>query len=92
MAWVKILFKDSKSCAINGGHTTKYFSLQRRARQGDPISAYLFNLALDILFALIKSKKDVSGLNIFDHEFLYTAHANDTTFFVKDLNPSRGLK
>ena len=37
--WVKILSKDYESCVINGGHTTKYFSLQRGARQGDPISA-----------------------------------------------------
>ena len=37
--WVKILLKDYESCVTNGGHTTKYFSLQRGARQGDPISA-----------------------------------------------------
>ena len=37
-------------------------------------------------YALSKSKKDVSGLNIFDHEILYTAYADDTTFFAKDLN------
>ena len=52
----------------------------------DPISAYLYILAIDVLFALIKSKKDVSSPKIFDHEILYTAYADDTTFFVKDLN------
>lgn len=81
--------KDSESCVIDGGHTTKYYSLQRRAWQGNPISAYLFIIALDILFALIFAKKDVPGLNIFDHEFLYTAYADDTTFFVKDLNSAK---
>ena len=83
---VKNLLKDVESCVINGGHTTKYFSLQRRTGQRDPISAYLFILALDILLALIKSKRDVSGLNISDHKFLYTTYADDATFFVKDLN------
>ena len=83
--WVKILLKDSESCVLNGGHTTNYFPLQRGARQGDPISAYLFILALDVLFTLIKSNKDISGLNIFDHDFLYTAYADDTTFFLNDL-------
>ena len=77
------------ACVINEGHTTKYFSLQRRAPQGDPIFAHLFISALDVLFALIKPKKDVSGLNIFDHEFLYVAYADDTTFFVKDLNSAK---
>ena len=73
-----------ESCVINGGHATKYFSLQRRAPQEDPISVHLIIPALDVLFALIKPKKDVSGLNIFGHEFLYVANADDTTFFVKD--------
>ena len=52
---------------------------------------YLFFLALDVLFALIKSKKEVSPLNIFDYEILYTAYADDTTFFVKDLNSAKEL-
>ena len=26
----------------------------------------------------------MKGLNIFNHEFLYTAYADDTTFFLKD--------
>ena len=89
--WVKILLKDSESCVLNGGHTTKYFPLQRGARQGDPISAYLFILALDVLFTLIKSNKDISGLNIFDHDFLYTAYADDTTFFLKDLSSAKNV-
>ena len=33
-----------------------------------------------------KSNKNIKGLNIFDHEFLYTAYVNNTTFFLKDRN------
>ena len=43
--WVKILLKDQESCVINGGKTTKYFMLDRGARQFDPISAFLFNFS-----------------------------------------------
>ena len=87
--WIKILLYKQESCVINGGHTTKYFSLERGARQGDPISAYLFVLALEIFFILLKSNKNVHGIEIFNHEFLYTAYADDTTFFLKCLDSTK---
>ena len=52
--WIKILLNDQESCVINGGKTTKYFILGRGARQGDTISAFLFILALEVLFLLMK--------------------------------------
>ena len=67
--WIKILLRDQESCVINGGHTTTYFRLERGARQGDPISAYLFILALELFFILIKSNKNIHGINIFTHRF-----------------------
>ena len=82
--WVKILLNDQKSCVINGRKTTKYFMLGRGARQCDPISAFLFILALEILFLLIKTKPKIIGLPIFDHCYLYCAYADGKTFFLKD--------
>ena len=58
--------------------------LGRDARQGDSISAYLFVLALEILFQLIKSKPEIKGFTIFDHCYLYSAYTDETTFFLQD--------
>ena len=78
--------KNQESYVINGGTTTKYFKPNRGASQGHPISAYLFILALEILFPLIKENPSIKGLNIFDHCYLYSAYADDTTSFLKDIN------
>ena len=86
VSWIKTILNNQESCIINSGKTTKYFKLVRGAQQGDPISAYLFILVLEIFFIFVKNNPKVKGLNIFKHEFLYTAYADDTTFFLKDRN------
>ena len=59
--------------------------------QGDPISTYIFILALEVLSFLVRNNKDIKGLNIFDHLFLYTAYADDTTFFLENEEPIEKL-
>ena len=82
--WLQILLRNQESGKINGGTSKKYFRLQKRARQGGPISAYLFNLVVEIAFIFIKQNKNIKCINIFDNIFLYSAYADDTTFFLSD--------
>ena len=56
---IKILLNDQQSWVINGGFATQYFTLKKGARQGDPISACLFILVLEVLFTLRKSKDNI---------------------------------
>ena len=85
--WIKTLQNNQEACIRNGGITTKYFKLNKYARQGDPKSAYLFILVLEIMFNLIKLNKDIHGLIIFGHTFLHTVYADDTAYFLKDKKP-----
>ena len=55
------------------------------ARHGDPISAFLFVLASEVLFILIKLRPEIEEMTIFDYNCLYSAYADDRTFFLKDI-------
>ena len=83
--WIQILTKNSESCVINNGKATPCFKLERGTRQADPISTYLFVLALEVVFYLIKANPDIKDLQFFSHTFLYSAYADDRyyLFFKK---------
>ena len=51
--WIRIILTNQESCVMNGGNSTGYFKLERGARQGDPISAYLFILVIEVFFQMI---------------------------------------
>ena len=69
ISWVKLLLTSQQSCVINGGNTTPYFNLEKGVHQGDPVSAYLFILALEVLFVFIKSNENIKGIEIFKYVF-----------------------
>ena len=69
--WIETLISKQESCVINGGNTTQYFHLERGVRQGDPISAYIFILALEVLSFWLETIK-TSKVSIFLIIFFYT--------------------
>ena len=80
-ALIEILLKDQQLRVINSGTTTQYVHLERGNCQGDPISAYLPILELQILFLLIKKHPKTKDIEIFEHSSLYPAYADDTALF-----------
>ena len=69
ITWIKILLNDEKSCVINGRFATQYFTLYEDARQGNHILAYLFIIALEVLFTLINSKDNINGIDLYEYSF-----------------------
>ena len=70
---------------MNNGASTGYFNLERGTRQGDPLSPYLFILALETLFIQIRSDPSIKGFRIKHIEIKLSAYADDTTFFCERL-------
>ena len=84
--WVKLILNNQESCVMNNGTSTGYFTLSSGTRQGDPISAYLFILVMEILFIQIRSDKNIQGLKIFGYEFKLSAFADDVSCFLYNLH------
>ena len=49
---------------------------------------YLFTIALEKVFSLIKANPNNEGTQFFSHTFLYSVYADDTTFFVRNEKPA----
>ena len=89
--WIRTLLFNVSSCVMNNGFSKGYFSIERGTRQGDPLSAYIFILCLEILFIQIRSNSSVKGFKFNNIEIKLTAFADDTTFLVKDVQSLRRI-
>ena len=82
--WAKTFLCKAESCVMNNGHATGHFPLERGARQGDPLSAYLFILILETLFIQIRENEEIQGIRIDTQgeEVKISAYADDGNFLV----------
>ena len=86
MNFIKTLLFDAQSCVINNGYTTDYFKLERGTRQGDPLSAYLFILVLEVLLIQVREDIDIKGFTVNDVELKLSCYADDGYFMVKTVD------
>ena len=86
-----MFYKNIESCVINNGSALDYFRLERGVRQGDPLSPYLFLLAIETLAIAIRENKEIKGIKIKQEETKLLQNADDTTAVLSDLNLAQYL-
>ena len=64
IATIESLQQNSKSKILQNGHLSEIISLGRGCRQGDPISPYLFVLAVELLGETFRTKTDLKGITL----------------------------
>ena len=91
MRWIRTFYKHIQSCVINNGLSSDYFYLTRGVRQGDPLSPYLFLLAVETLAIAVRENSGIKGITIEGEETKLLQYADDTTAVLSDTVSARAL-
>jgi len=83
---VETLYKDIHSAVKCNGHISAYFPVERSIRQGCPLSAMLYVIAVEPLALNILKHTHIRGIDIpdTDESSILFQHADDITLTLKD--------
>ena len=79
--WIHTFYENISSCVLKA---TAPFPVERGVRQGDPLSAYLFIMVLEILYISIRRSKDIQGITVGTKVIKLGLFADDLTGFLKN--------
>lgn len=65
---------------IQNGIFSDFFNIGHGCRQGDPISAYIFNICVKFVGIMIRQNIHIKGIHI-HREFCLFQYADDTVMF-----------
>ena len=80
--------------------SSHYFNLTRGVRQGDPLSPYLFPLALPLSFSFslveilaiaVRENEEIKGIEINQEKTKLLQYADDTTAVLSDIKSAHKL-
>ena len=91
LRWVDTLYKNPETAILNNGHQTKFFQPEKGVRQGCPLSAFLFIIAVEMLAIRIRNSEKIKGILIDEVEIKISQLADDTTVFLRDTDSIKHL-
>ena len=80
--WFKTLYSNPRTCLTFNGQYSRWFSLGRGCRQGDPVSPYLYLVCAEIMSLMFRQHDQIKGIKLKDRETLLSLFADDTTLFL----------
>ena len=83
--WVEIIYTNISSYVTNNGRSSHYFGLHRGVRQGDPLSPYIFIIAVEIVALVIKQNREIRGVMVNSKEIKMTQYVDDLTRILSNL-------
>ena len=89
--WVETFSSGISSCVINNGICSANFNVTRGVTQGDPVSPYLFVLAIELLAIAIRQSKDITGITNGSKEFKLNQYTDDLTVVLDNLESVEAL-
>ena len=90
--WIRTFYHNLQSCFVNNGHVTPFFEfIEGGVRQGCPLSAILFVIAVEFLADSIRNDQSIEGIIIKGKEHKISQYADDTSCFVSGLNSIQKL-
>ena len=84
--WVKVMYSNPRCKIVNNGYISECY-LSRGVKQGCPLSAYLFIMAIEILAIQIRYNNNIKGLEIQGLKTKVSLYTDDLCFL---LNPQFG--
>ncbi len=82
--YICTIYNNITSAVINNREISEWFYPKQGVRQGCPISAYLFIMAVELLAISIRENDNIRGIIVEGTEIKIMA--DDTSCFVRDLN------
>ena len=80
--WFNLMNEGTYARILYNGHLSNKIKLYRSCRQGDPVSPYIFLLAIECLAAQVRQNKNIKGIKIQGIETKVSCYADDTLFFI----------